>query len=132
MSSQKLPDYRLKQKILYIDNTSAEVIKNYGDLFLESGAIPDALEFYHKAKYFEGIEKIKDMAFDSGDVMTFQQAMKALNKEPSQDDWEKIGQKAISLKKYFFAKYALEKTGKQEEVSSILKIIAAENHGLEK
>jgi len=122
-----LPDYRLKQKILYIDNTDAESLKKYGDLFLEAGNISDALDFYNKAKYFNGIESIKGMSLDSADVMIFERSMKILNKEPSPAEWEKIGQRAISLKKYFFAKYALEKTGKQEEVNSLLKIMKEGN-----
>jgi tetratricopeptide (TPR) repeat protein len=119
LSIKKIPDYRLKQKILYIDNTDAETLKKYGDLFLEVGNISDALDFYNKAKYFNGIESIKEMSFDSGDVMIFERAMKILSKEPSPAQWEKIGQKAISLKKYYFAKYVLEKTGKQEEINSL-------------
>ena len=127
MSIKKLPDYRLKQKILYIDNTDSETFKKYGDLFLEAGNISDALDFYNKAKYFNGIENIKGMSFDSGDVMIFERALKIMNKEPSPAEWEKIGQKAISLKKYYFGKYALEKTGKQEDINSLLKIMKAGN-----
>jgi len=38
-----------------------------------------------------------------------------------------IGQKAISLKKYLFAKHALEKAGKPEILNSLLKIMEAES-----
>ncbi|NMD06261.1 MAG: hypothetical protein GYA72_10545, partial [Deltaproteobacteria bacterium] len=114
LSNKKLPDYRLKQKILYIDKTDAEILKNYGNTFLDAGFISDAIDFYNKANYYDGLEKIKALAFETGDVMFFQRVMKALNTEPSQADWEMIGQKAISLKKYLFAKHALEKAGKPE------------------
>lgn len=127
MSNKKLPDYRLKQKILYIDKTDAEILKNYGNTFLDAGFISDAIDFYNKANYFDGLEKIKALAFETGDVMFFQRVMKALNTEPSQADWEMIGQKAISLKKYLFAKHALEKAGKPEILNSLLKIMEAES-----
>lgn len=127
MSNKKLPDYRLKQKILYIDKTDAEILKNYGNTFLDAGFISDAIDFYNKANYYDGLEKIKALAFETGDVMFFQRVMKALNTEPSQADWEMIGQKAISLKKYLFAKHALEKTGKPEILNSLLKIMEAES-----
>lgn len=127
MSNKKLPDYRLKQKILYIDKTDAEILKNYGNTFLDAGFISDAIDFYNKANYYDGLEKIKAMAFETGDVMFFQRVMKALNTEPSQADWEMIGQKAISLKKYLFAKHALEKAGKPEILNSLLKIMEAES-----
>jgi hypothetical protein len=126
---RKLPDYRLKQKILYIDNTSPDVLHDYGNLFLEDGCVSDALDFYQKANYSEGIEKIKDIALSTGDVMLFQRAAKALNIEIKQADWEIISQEAVSLKKYNFAKYALEKTDNQEGLNSILKIMEAGYHG---
>ena len=129
MSNKKLTDYRLKQKILYIDNTGPDVLQNYGNLFLEEGSVSDALDFYQKAKHVEGIEKIKDMALNTGDVMLFQRAAKALNMEIKQADWEIISQKAVSLKKYNFAKYALEKANNQEGLNSILKIMEAGYHG---
>ncbi|OGP90698.1 MAG: hypothetical protein A2031_09370 [Deltaproteobacteria bacterium RBG_19FT_COMBO_43_11] len=129
MSNGKLLDYRLKQKILYIDNTSHDILQNYGNLFLEEGRISDALDFYQKAKHTEGLEKIKDMALNTGDVMLFQRAAKALNMEIKKADWEIISQKAVSLKKYNFAKYALEKADNQEGLNSILKIMEAEYHG---
>ncbi|HPG53968.1 MAG TPA: hypothetical protein PLW90_06865 [Smithellaceae bacterium] len=127
LSNKKLPDYRLKQKILYIDKTDAEILKNYGNTFLDAGFISDAIDFYNKANYYDGLEKIKALAFETGDVMFFQRVMKALNTEPSQADWEMIGQKAISLKKYLFAKHALEKAGKPEILNSLLKIMEAES-----
>jgi capsule polysaccharide modification protein KpsS len=129
LSNKKLPDYRLKQKILYVDNTSTDVLRNFGNLFLEEGCVSDALDFYLKAKHVEGIQKIKEMALNTGDVMLFQRAAKSLNMEIKQADWEIISQKAISLKKYGFAKYALEKANNQEDLNYILKIMEAGYHG---
>ncbi|MCX5848409.1 MAG: DnaJ domain-containing protein [Deltaproteobacteria bacterium] len=55
------------------------------------------------------LQKIKDIAFDRGDVMLFQQTAKALHLELKPADWEAIGQKAFKLKKYFFAQYAMQR-----------------------
>ena len=81
MSIRKVPDYRLKQKILYIDKVNPSAIQNYGDMFLEEGFFSDALEFYQKANDNSGMQKIKDVAFNSGDVMLLQQVAKALHLE---------------------------------------------------
>jgi len=121
-----MPDYRLKQKILYIEKVNPNVLQNYGDMFLEEGFLPDALDFYQKANYNSGMQIIKDIAFDRGDVMLFQQAAKALHLELKTADWESIGQKAIDLKKYFFAKHALEKANNEEMLNSLKKIILKE------
>ena len=127
--NKKLYDYRLKQKILYIDKVNPNVLQNYGDLFLEEGLLSDALDFYQKANYNSGMQKIKDIAFDRGDVMLFQQAAKALHLELKPANWEGIGQKAIDLKKYFFAQHALENANNEEMLNSLKKIMQNEGDG---
>ena len=126
MSIKKMPDYRLKEKILYIDKVNPHLLQNYGDMFLEEGFFSDALDFYQKANDNSGMQKIKDIAINSGDVMLFQQAAKALHLELKPSDWESIGQKAIELKKFSFARHALEKTNNEEMLNSLKKIMQKE------
>ena len=128
MSITKLPDYRLKQKILYSDHPDPEILQNYGDFFFAEGNFSDALDFYQKATFTEGLQKIKDVAMESGDVMLFQRTAKALNLEPTPADWESIAQTAINLKKYLFAQHALEKVNNGELLNSLKKIMEAEEH----
>jgi len=128
LTIRKLPDYRLKQKILYVDHTSPETFKKYGDLFFADGNFSDALDFYFKANFTEGLQKIKYAAIDSGDVMLFLQTARALNMELKTADWEIIGRNALGLKKYFFARHALEKANNEEALSSLAKIMEAEEH----
>ena len=129
MINTKLYDYRLKQKILYIDKVNPHVLQNYGDLFLEEGLLSDALDFYQKANENSGMQKIKDISFDRGDVMLFQQAARALHLELKPVDWEGIGQKAIGLKKYFFARHALERANNEEMLNSLKKVMQKEADG---
>jgi hypothetical protein len=123
---RKLPDYRLKQKILYIDKTSATSLISYGDLYLEAGALSDALDFYAKAGHHAGVQKIKDLALKNGDAFLFQGAAKALNIDLRDADWEDIARRAIELKKYLFAKHALEKTNKAELLNALTTKMNAE------
>jgi len=126
MSIKKLPDYRLKQKILYVDKVNQNILQDYGNSFFEEGFLSDALDFYQKANDKAGIQKIKNMAFERGDVMLFQQAAKALDLELKPVDWESIGQKAVSLKKYSFARHAAEKANNEEMINSLKKIMQQE------
>ena len=114
LSKRKLPDYRLKQKILYIDKTSPETLVRYGDSYLEENALSDALEFYIRAEHAAGLENIKNISMDQGDVFLYQSASRALKSEIRKNDWEDLARRAIDLKKYSFAQYALEKTGNTE------------------
>ncbi len=131
MSKRKLPDYRLKQKILYIDKTSPETLARYGDLYMEQDALSDALEFFIKAGTPAGLGKIKILALEKGDVFLFQSAAKALQREISPKEWEDIARRATDQKKYSFARYALEKAGNAELLSALtnkIKAEAAEKH----
>ena len=128
MSIRKLPDYRFKQKILYTDNTNPKVLMNYGDLFVAEGNFSDALDFYQKATFPEGLQKIKNASLESGDVFLFQRAAKALNMEIKPADWESIARNALKFKKYLFARHASEKTNNEELLSSLKQIMQAEEH----
>lgn len=126
MSNLKLPDYRLKQNLLYVDKVNTNTLQNYGDSFVEEGQLSDALDFYLKINDNNGLQKIKEIALNSGDVMLFGQAAKALNLELKPADWEGIGKKAMELKKYSFARHALEKANNEEMLNSLKKIIEKE------
>lgn len=126
MSNTRLPDYRLKQKLLYIDKTNPDILKKYGDLFMEEGALSDALDFYEKAGNAEALRGIMTLALESGDVMLFQQAAKALGLELKPADWEGIAQKAVGPKKYCFAMHALQKADSEEKLKALREIMEKE------
>ena len=120
----QLPDYREKQKILYIDRRSAEELIAYGDRSLEANRIFDALEFYQKAKHLPALEKILETAISTGDAMLFEQAVKALHREYPGEGWSRLGHRAFALKKYTFARYAFEQAGDNVKLEEIGKITA--------
>jgi tetratricopeptide (TPR) repeat protein len=128
LTIKKLPDYRLKQKILYVEQTDPQTLKEYGDLFFAEGNFSDALDFYQKATATDGLQKIKNSALESGDVMLFGRAAKALNLELKPSDWENIGKIAIDRRKYFFARHALEQASNNELLNSLGQIIQVEEH----
>jgi len=121
--SKKLPNYQEKQRILYIDHRPDRDLIAYGDAFLEAGKMFDAIEFYQRVNYSEGLEKIKGMAEHSGDVMLFQQVLKPLKQHVSDDTWNAIGTRAFELKKYSFALHAFEKSNNSTMAEKIKKIM---------
>jgi hypothetical protein len=120
----QLPDYREKQKILYIDRRSAEELIAHGDRFLEANRIFDALEFYQKAKHQPALEKILQTAISTGDAMLFEQTVKALHPEYPAEGWNRLGHRAVALKKYTFARHAFEQVGDNAKLEEIGKITA--------
>jgi tetratricopeptide (TPR) repeat protein len=120
-----LPDYKEKQKILYIDATPARTLTSIGERYLKEDRISDAIEFFQKAAYREGLEEILEMAVESGDVMDFQQVLKALGREATDEEWNHIGQRALALEKYTFAFQAFERSRNEKEIERLKEIISA-------
>jgi tetratricopeptide (TPR) repeat protein len=121
-----LPDYKVKQKTLYIDSTPSRTLTSMGERYLEEDRISDAIEFFQKAAYREGLEKIQEIAVESGDVMDFQQVLKALGREATDEEWNRIGQRAMALKKYTFALQAFEKSRNEQEMARLKEKISTE------
>jgi tetratricopeptide (TPR) repeat protein len=124
---KKLPDYREKQRLLYVDKRSDRELIAYGDYYLESGRIADATDFYQKANHTSGLEKIKETAEETGDVMAFQHVLKALKTNATEDDWNRIGQRAYDLKKYTFALHAFEKGNAAAKIEQVKSMIISED-----
>ncbi len=125
--SKKLPNYRDKQHILYIKQHSDKDLIEHGDAFLAAGKISDAIDFYQRANYLQGLEKIKGIAELSGDVMLLQQVQKPLKQTINEDAWAAIGQRALELKKYLFALYAFERSKNEGMVGCIKELIKSED-----
>lgn len=124
---KKLPDYREKQRLLYVDKRSDRELIAYGDYYLESGRIADATDFYQKANHIPGLEKIKETAEETGDVMAFQHVLKALKVNITDDDWNRIGQRAYDLKKYTFALHAFQKGSAAAKIEQVKCMIISED-----
>ena len=67
----KLLDPLKRRDMLYGKNTSAEVLREYGDLYLNEGKPNDAVEFFGQACYKEGLQRIRQMAIEEGDLFIF-------------------------------------------------------------
>ena len=127
--SKKLPNYQEKQHILHVKHHSDKDLIAHGDAFLDEGKISDAIDFYQKANYVHGLEKIKGMAELSGDVMVLQQVLKPLKQAITEKTWSAIGERALELKKFLFALHAFEKGNNENMVACTKEIIKSEKDG---
>ncbi|MDP4034252.1 MAG: hypothetical protein Q8P60_15665 [Pseudorhodobacter sp.] len=128
MKKTTLPDYREKQYLLYAGRTPEGDIIACGDRYREAGAIADAAECYQRANHRAGLETIRDLAQTTGDVMLYQQTLKALGQIASSQDWDRIGQQALALQKYTFGLQAFEKSGNSAMIAEVK--LAAHRAGL--
>jgi len=125
---EKIPDYREKQKLLYIDRTPPADLIRIGDAYYKAGRISDAVDFYEKAGYTQGLEKIREDAIRDGDTMAYQHVLRALRREASPEEWDRIGRRAFELRKWNFALYAFEKGGNTDLFNKTREIISGRDH----
>lgn len=126
---KKLPDYREKQRILYINKRFDKDLIALGDRYLEAGRLSDAADFYQKANYLSGLGKIKEMAEAAGDIMIYQYVLKAIKQNAADDDWSRIGQRALEVKKYTFALHAFNKSNNSDKIDQVRKMMISEDQG---
>jgi tetratricopeptide (TPR) repeat protein len=126
---KKLPDYREKQRILYINKRFDKDLIALGDRYLEAGRLSDAADFYQKANYLSGLGKIKEMAEAAGDIMIYHHVLKAIKQNVADDDWSRIGQRALEVKKYTFALHAFNKSNNSDKIDQVRKMMISEDQG---
>ena len=112
-----------------ISKTGFRGFSNCGDVFLHfSGIFNDMFGYGNHVRGHSraSLQKIKDIAFERGDVMLWEQAASALHQALKPADWKAIGQKAFDLKKYYYAQYAIHKANNGKMFHSPAKILHKE------
>lgn len=100
-----------------------------GDRYLEAGRLSDAADFYQKANYLPGLGKIKEMVEAAGDIMIYHHVLKAMKQNAADDDWNRIGQRALEVKKYTFALHAFNKSNNSDKIDQVRKMMISEDQG---
>jgi tetratricopeptide (TPR) repeat protein len=115
----KLPDPLKRRDILYGKSTPEQVLREYGDLYLREGRPNDAVEFFGRACYKEGLRRIYQIATEEGDLFLLSRAAEFLQEQISPEDWRKLGKKALEKGKYLFALKCFEKIGDREGIADV-------------
>jgi len=101
-----IPNYLEKRRLLYSKGTSPEELKELGDLFLRHDHLNDAIDFYEKARYREGLEEIGRLSRDIGDFFLFRRVVDLLNLEVTAKEWETLGDRAMEFGRFQDARKA--------------------------
>ena len=115
----------LKKRDLLNSNRAekSELIK-LGQGYLQEGFISDCIDFFEKAKYFEGLSKIKETCATQGDYFLYNRLVKILQESPSPEEWTQVGDKALELGKLFFASSAYKRANNHEKAAQVEKLLS--------
>ncbi|HOI72803.1 MAG TPA: hypothetical protein PLO63_01535 [Syntrophales bacterium] len=119
MKRQDLPDYKEKQRILHLDRTAPAALSALGDRYLAAGRIADAVECFGRGNDAGKLRAIMARAEEEGDVQFFLQAVKALGREATQEEWSRLGEQALRRGRLTFARHAFEKSGNTEGLRQV-------------
>jgi len=104
-----------KGLVLYGDDSrepaSEPALIEYGRVYEGEGRPSDALDFYGKAGYEEGMEAIIRRALDEGDFFLFRKGCTLIGREPETGDLTTLGENALKSGRLVFARQAFEAAG---------------------
>jgi len=107
-----------KRNLLYSDKADPSDWIRAGESLLEQGLPTDALNFFVRADHEAGIERIRSLALDEGDVFLFEQLRLAGRDIPSAT-WREAAEKARALGKIEFAIRGLRAAGDDEAADAL-------------
>ena len=126
MGKKELPHYKKKQQRLHAKDAKPEDLSRQGEEFLKAGWLSDAIDFFGKAGDQNGLEKIRDITIEEGDVFLFRSTLKALDATASEDQWKELADRAFALGKYQFAREAYRMAGDRKSLDKVDQIINPE------
>ena len=126
MGKKDLPHYKKKQQLLHAKDIKPEDLRRKGEEFLQAGWLNDAIDFFGKAGDQNGLEKIRDITIEEGDVFLFRSALKALDATANEGLWKELADRAFALGKYQFAREAYRMAGDRKSLDKVDRLINPE------
>ncbi|RLB04477.1 MAG: hypothetical protein DRG83_04640 [Deltaproteobacteria bacterium] len=108
-----------KRDILNNNGIEDRVLIEYGSGFFEMELYNDAIDFFEKANYEDGLKSIKDLAIDAGDLFLYNRCCKALNIKEDKNELIKLAENAKEAGKLTFASQAYTELGDKEKAQAL-------------
>ncbi len=118
-----LPNCLKKRRLLNDPGLSPEACRGYGDQFLALEWWEDALEFFLKAGYTAGLEKIKAVSVALGDAYLLGRT----GKEHPPELWRALGERALELGKLRSARRAFDQAGDTDRSAAVAEMLEGDH-----
>ena len=120
--SDALPDLKQKSKLLYGD-LPAEKLVAWGEKYLAAGWISDGLDFFVVAEHQEGLNKVRKLAVEEGDVFLLRRCLKELDEQAADGEWKSLAERALDMGKLQFAREGFRLAGERKMLDKVDAII---------
>ena len=116
----EFPDYKEKQKLLYIKQTPPEVLLEIADGLLEEDRFSEAYDYIERSEDEKRIEDYMRKALDRGDFFNFERTALRLDLEIPPEMWESLADKAAQAEFYDYAVEAYRRAGLRHKAGEII------------
>jgi hypothetical protein len=116
-----IPDCLKKRQLLNDKVLSPDLCQEYGQKFLELGWREDALAFFKKGGMAGELEKLKADCLETGDAFLLGRLG-----HQTPEDWRRLGERALTLGKLYFARRAFEVAGDDDKTAMVAGLIAGQ------
>jgi hypothetical protein len=116
-----VPNCLKKRQLLNEKTLTPALCRDYGLKFLEQEWWEDALEFFKRGEFTNELEKLKEVAMETGDAFLL---ARLGNQEP--ETWRQLAEQALALGKLHFARRAFEVAGDADKTAMVAGLIAGQ------
>jgi len=88
-----------KRDLINAEEVNPEVLRAYGELYLEAERYSDSLDFFLRAEDAEGLRNIKRHALEVADNFLLHRLARSGMVQVTKDDWQALARKAEELGK---------------------------------
>jgi len=123
LSGSKLLSCLRKRDLLNSDSVDTAEFINLGARYLEEERISDAVDYFEKAGYQEGLTQVLELCLTEGDYFLFTRLARILSLDPSPEQWTLLGDNALSQGKLLFARSAYQKADLPEKLVQVERLL---------
>lgn len=123
MSAKKIagiPDYKQRQKILYIDKTPPEELARFADMLLVQNRYSEAFDYLERMGDAERLRSFMNDAKERGDFFNFERTARKLNLEVERGEWEELARKAVEKGLIRYAVEAYRRAGNRQKARELI------------
>jgi hypothetical protein len=123
LARRKLLSCLKKRDLLNRDNVESSKLLDLGKLHFQEDRLSDAIDFFEKSQYREGLEQLKARCLEEGDYFLYQRLVKIMQLSSEPGDWIKLGDAALSRGKLYFARSAYQQANHKEKLAQVEKLL---------
>ncbi len=115
-----------KRDILNNNGIDTEALVRFGNSFFEMELYNDAIDFFEKSNYQDGLKNIKEIAIETGDLFLYRRCCKALKLAEEREELQRLAENAKDSGKLMFASQAYTALGDREKAEALKSILTPE------